>query len=153
VTAGKRKPRKDASDDHNTSSDETSRNIKWQTVVVLSVAKAEGRDFLTEVQYLHIVDLIKQLVGFGAKQFKTALTIEKIQEFWELKDKGGVLRKLNVRVYFAHVVERNEIVVLSTYKKEDDGKAPAHILVRLRNRLRAYLAGELAAGKSIYTRN
>lgn len=135
----KPKPRRDSrsSRDHGTrdrgnrTAASEAAGINWQTVVVLSVANAEGRDFLTDVQYLHAVDLVRQLVGFGVQRFETSLTIEKIQDFWELKDKGGVLGKINLRVYFAHVVDRNEIVVLSAYKKEDNGKAPGHILVRL----------------------
>lgn len=151
--AGKRKPgsKKHGRDQIAAERGEAeSDDVQWQTVVVLAVAKAEGHDFLTPAQYLHVVDLAKQLVGFGARRFDSALTIAKLQEFWELKDKGGVLGRLNVRVYFKYEVDRNEIIVLSTYKKEDDGKAPSHILLRLRNRLRAYLNGELQEGRTIY---
>jgi hypothetical protein len=121
-----------------------------QVVAVIAVAKKEGRSFLSPAQYLHVTDLVKQLTGFGVRQFESNLRIEPLGDFWELKDKGGVLRRLNVRVYFAHVDQRNEIVVLSTYKKEDDGPAPAHIIYRLKNRLRLYLDGELTEGVTYF---
>lgn len=117
-----------------------------QVVAVLAVAKKEARGFLSAGQYLHMTDLVKQLTGFGIRHFESNLRIEPFGDFWELKDKGGVLGRLNVRVYFAHVDARNEVVVLSTYKKEDDGPAPTHIMYRLKNRLRMYLDGELREG-------
>jgi hypothetical protein len=114
----------------------------YQTVVVLNIAAKEGADELTAGQYLHVKDQIKQLVGFGRQEFESQLRIEKFGEFWELKEKGGVLGKKNIRVYFKYHEEANEVVVLSTYKKEDDGQAPDHIRIRLKNRWKRYLKGD-----------
>jgi len=114
-----------------------------QTVVVLGVAAKEGRADLTPGQYVHMSDLIRQLVFFGSRAYEIELRIEKFGDFWELKDKGGVLGKKNMRVYFAFNPETNEVVVLKTYKKEDDGSPPPSLKVGLRNRYREYLRGAL----------
>lgn len=114
----------------------------YQTVVVLNIAAKEGGDELTPGQYLHVKDLVKQLVGFGRQEYESQLRIEKFGDFWELKEKGGVLGKKNIRVYFKDNIAENEIVVLSTYKKEDDGQAPDHIRIRLKNRWNRYLKGD-----------
>ncbi|BBO32100.1 hypothetical protein [Lacipirellula parvula] len=115
---------------------------KYQEVVVLGVAAKEGYDVLTPGQYLHVKDLIKQLVGFGRREFGSILRLEKLDEFWELKEKGGTLGKKNIRVYFKFNGDGNEVVVLCTYKKEDDGSAPPHIVFKLRNRWRLYQKGD-----------
>jgi len=111
----------------------------WQRVIVLPIAAKEGWNELTPGQYLHVKDHVKQLVGFGRKEFDTSITIAPFGEFWELKIKGGVLGKKNIRVYFKHHQSANEIVVLHTYKKEDDGQAPRHIPIKLKNRFKFYL--------------
>jgi hypothetical protein len=125
---------------------------QWQKVVVLELPRREAREFLTIGQYVHVTDFVKQLVGFGRRAYDMTMRISPLGDFWELKEKGGLLGRINVRVYFAHVKENNEIVVLSTFKKEDDGQAPSYIIYRLRNRLRLYLAGELREGIIEYQR-
>jgi hypothetical protein len=114
----------------------------YQTVVVVGIAAKEGSGELSDGQYLHVKDLLKQLVGFGRREFESQLRIEKFGEFWELKEKGGVLGKKDIRVYFKEHVEKNEIVILSTYKKEDDGQVPGYIRIRLKSRWRMYLKGD-----------
>lgn len=116
---------------------------RYQTVAVLPIAAKEGWEILTPGQYLHAKDLIKQLVGFGVREFDSKLRIEQIGDFWELKDKGGTLGRINLRIYFRFAQESNEIVILKTYKKEDDGSAPPHIVIGLKNRFRQYLDGQI----------
>ncbi len=118
-------------------------SLAFQDVVVLGIAAKEGREFLTPGQYRHVSDLVKQLVGFGRREFDSHLVYRQVGEFWELKDKGGTLGKINVRVYFKFDDKKNEIVVLSAYKKEDDGAVPKHILIRIRNRWRNYESGTI----------
>jgi len=127
------------------------RKVQFQDVVALRVACSEGRDILTPGQYEHVKDLLKQLVGFGSQTYDQMIRIEPFGDFWKFKEKGGVLGKINLRVYFAHVKSRNEVVLLLTYKKEDDGKVGSHMRIRLANRLRQYLAGELSV-EVTYTR-
>jgi hypothetical protein len=98
----------------------------------------------TKGQYLHVSDFVCQLVGFGSRRYDPTLRIAPIEEFWELKEKGSVLGRINLRLYFAYLSDRNEVVILHAYKKEDDGATPKYVLIRVRNRLRMYLNGELS---------
>jgi len=50
-----------------------SKKQAWQRVIVLPIAAKEGWNELTPGQYLHVKDHVKQLVGFGRKQFDSAI--------------------------------------------------------------------------------
>lgn len=102
----------------------------------LDVAAKDAKKFLTEDQYAHAVQLFDVLAADVNPRTSQALEIESIEDLFELKDKGGILGKINLRVYFAVIDERHLILALGAYKKEDDGKTPSHIRVRIRNRLR-----------------
>lgn len=114
---------------------------RWQQVVVIPPVVKEGHDELTPGQYLHVKDQVKQLVGFGARRFDSELRIEPFEEFWELKDKGGVLGSKNIRVYFAFEQKVNDIVVLKLDKKEQQNMARPALKYILKNRLRLYRDG------------
>ena len=62
----------------------------WRLSYVGAAAK-EGRRFLNEVQYAHAVDLVEQLSGEPNPRAPTGLDVEPIDDYFELKDKGGVL--------------------------------------------------------------
>ena len=126
-----------------------SRQRKW-TVVVLGVAKKEGRKILSKTQYDHIVDVLKRLVDFGDKEKLADVRIERIRSFFELKEKGGVLGRINLRVYFGTAPNDRELIVAMTYKKEDDGRPPPHIVILVEDRLEEYLAGGLRKSATKY---
>ena len=132
---------------------ERAKIAKWQRIVVLGIAAKEGWDELTPGQYLHLKDLLKQLVGFGRQDYESQLKIVPFGDFWELKAKGGILGRKNMRVYFRFQSAANEVVVLHTYKKEDDGQAPRHIQIRVKNRWRRYLDGNFADNVITYERS
>lgn len=120
-------------------------------VVVLDIAKEEGRGMLDGVQYAHMVDVEKRLVKWGKADELSDLRIEKINDqIWELKEKRGPLRKKNIRVFFSVVEERREVVVLKTYKKETEGQTPRHVIISAEDRLDDYLAGLLNKGKTVF---
>lgn len=125
---------------------------RLQAVVVLGKAAKEGREILSEGQYLHVKDLLRQLVGFAAREFESNLTLASFEEFWELKEKGGILGKINLRVYFMFNQAGNEIVVLHTYKKEDEGSPPPDLKIKLRNRWKCYLNGTFDSNLITYTK-
>jgi len=105
----------------------------------LDVAGKEGRSLLTETQYEHIR---RQFLEMSAESDprKSALSdVRGIENYFELRDKGGVLGKLNVRVYFAVIERSKTIAVLGCYKKEAEDKTPQYIKARMRNRLRFVL--------------
>ncbi|HZZ29328.1 MAG TPA: hypothetical protein VFE46_15130 [Pirellulales bacterium] len=126
--------------------------VTWQRLVILPIMIREGRDVLTDGQYLHIKDHLKELTGFGARKFTTQLRIAPFEEFWELKEKGGVLGRKNIRIYFFHDTDDSDIILLMTDKKENDGQASPSIKYILRNRLRLYRQGHFAGQLFFYVR-
>ena len=133
--------------------DKKSKQTDWQRVVVIGIAAKEGWEELTPGQYLHLKDLVKQLVGVGRKEYESHLNIGPFGDFWELKEKGGTLGRKNMRVYFRFDSNVNDVVVLHTYKKEDDGQAPPHIKTRLKNRWNCYLRGDFDDSLITYERS
>ena len=110
---------------------------KWE-LGYLEVTVKEGKKLLTEAQYAHVVQLFEELAYESDPTKSKTQDVRNIQEFYELRDKGGVLGNINLRVYFSILTEkkRNMILVLAVDKKEDEAQAPQHIITRVRHRLR-----------------
>lgn len=121
-----------------------------QTVVALAWAKDEAKEVLNEDQYATAVEIVKRLADFGNTDATSDLDIAPFGDYWELKLKGGFLRRINFRIYFAHLPDRTEVVILKSYKKEEDRRVSPHIMYTLDDRLEHYLAGN-CVGTSTFT--
>ena len=119
---------------------------EWN-VEYLSVAQHEALRFLTTAQYRHMVDQLRSLAREKDPTHPCTVRVENIEDFWELKDKGGPLGKINVRVFFFLVNDDRTIVVLGAFKKENDGLTPPATRVLMRARKRKYLNGEYGAAE------
>ena len=119
-------------------------------VSVLASAKKQGRKVLSARQYLHAIELVKQLADFNDPAAVADLRIEPIEDFYELKDKGGLLGKINLRIYFGYFPKLNEIVVVHVYKKEQECQLPRHIIITVQARIRNYRNGGLRNGMTVY---
>ena len=64
--------------------------------------------------------------------------VKSIEDYHELRDKGGVLGKINFRAYFFIDKVSRLIVVLGSDKKEEDGQTSQVVKIRMRFRLRRY---------------
>lgn len=101
--------------------------------------------FLSEAQYGHVIDLMQALAAEPDPRRPKSLTVARIDDFYELKDKGGILGKINLRVFFI-VEERDRVVlVLGAIKKEAEDQTPEWAKIRIRSRIRRYRAGEYGA--------
>lgn len=103
----------------------------------VDAAERDARKFLNDEQYAHAVQLFDDLAMETNPRHSTTQDIRPIENFFELRDKGGILGKINLRVYFAVFDNTHLILAVGAYKKEDDGQTPQHIKIRIRNRLRA----------------
>lgn len=112
------------------------------SVYYLSVAREEATAFLNDGQYAHAVDLVRALASEADPTHPATVTVEAVEGFFELKDKGGILGKINLRVYFTVSPKEKTIVVLGAIKKEAEGQTPAWVKIRIRNRLRKFREGE-----------
>ena len=107
------------------------------SVEYLDVAKTEAHGLLTPAQYAYVVRNVRELAQWP--DAPDWLWVEPIDEFYELKLKGNVLGKINLRVYFGQIPGRRTVVLVGVYKKEAEGKVPRHIVLKMRNRYRAVL--------------
>lgn len=107
----------------------------WK-LMYLPAAADEARKILTQGQYAHVVQIFEQLALEPNPAESKAFDIRTIDEFLELREKGGLLGKINLRVYFYIHGKRKIIIALKTYKKEDEGQTPEYFKVAVRNRLR-----------------
>jgi hypothetical protein len=99
-------------------------------------AREEARRFLNEDQYAHVVGLFAELPLERDPGRSLTCDVESIDQFFELRDKGGVLGKINFRAYFSLHRRSRTICVLACVKKEQEGRTPNYVVKRVRNRLR-----------------
>lgn len=95
--------------------------------------------FLTDAQKEYAIEQVRELARDKSPSQSLTLDIRSIEKFHELRDKGGVLGKINLRIYFYIDRSSRTIVVLGTDKKEEDGQTSQAIKIRMRSRLRRYL--------------
>lgn len=111
------------------------------SVHYLSSARDDAMGFLDEAQYAHVVDLFRALACEPDPTHPLTVTVQAVDDFYELKDKGGVLGKINLRVYFTVVAKEKAILVVAAIKKEEEGQTPGWAKTRVRYRLRKFHEG------------
>lgn len=111
---------------------------KWK-VDVLDHAYREAMAIMDEEQYSHIARQFRELASEDEPTTSQTIDIRSIEDFFELRDKGGVLKKLNIRVFFCICREKRTLAVLGTMNKKNDGKTPDHVRILMRYRMRKYL--------------
>lgn len=100
-------------------------------------AVAEAK-ILTAGQYWHVADQLMELGRSTDPSKCTTLNIAKIGNCWELKEKGGPLGKINLRVFFYVDDMNGTIIVLRVHKKEDEAQLRRSVVVRIERHLRQY---------------
>lgn len=113
----------------------TRRTSPWK-LGYLDAVERDARKFLTSDQYAHVVGLFEQLAAESDPTKSKTQDVRKIEDFYELRDKGGILGKINVRVYFTVIENVRLILALHVCKKEAEGQTPSHVKLCVRNRLR-----------------
>lgn len=97
--------------------------FKWN-VERLDQMEKEAQKQLDGAQYEHMKDQVRSLAREDDPTHPQAVDVRALgNELYELRDKGGPLRKLNVRIFF-NVLKKaiREIVLLGLIKKENEGK-------------------------------
>ena|SRR5436190_6875893 len=119
-------------------------------VVVLKRSKDEGKKILSNLQYACVVEVVKRIGDFDDHEEAWDLDIRRFGDFYELRMKGSFLGKINLRVYFAYLKDRDEVLVLKTYKKEQEDQTPPYIMETLKDRCEQYISGGLRVGLSVH---
>ena len=116
------------------------------TVKILDLAYRESRQFLNEAEYQHMAMQVKAMATEETPSHSQLCSVDAIEDFYELRDRGGLLGGKNVRVFFGLVTEDGfkDIVILGAIVKQNNGPTPQGDKVRMRRRWRKYRAGEFS---------
>ena len=119
---------------------------QW-SVGVLDLAHRESIDVLAKPgQRQHIAQQVRELARQAAPSTSETIDIRPIEgDVFEIRDYGGVLGGLNIRVFFGVDHARRVIVVLGVFKKQNDGPTPLGDKVRNLRRWRCYLNGDFGS--------
>jgi hypothetical protein len=116
-------------------------SYQWH-VLILDLAFQEAMSFLTEDQYQHLAMQVKELAREDDPSHSQVTDVKSIEDYFELRDKGGILGKINVRVFFGLDHSGKNIVILGCIKKEREGQTPSGDRIRMRRRWRQYQTGQ-----------
>lgn len=111
---------------------------QWN-VDLFDQAHDEAMGFLSGDQYDHMADQIRELARQPDPTHSQTIDVRPIQDFFEVRDKGGILKKLNVRVFFFVHKPSRTIVILGAIKKENNGPTPVGDKSTMHRRMRLYL--------------
>ena len=110
------------------------------SVKYLSLASDEAGKFLTDGEYGNVVDHVRALAREDDPTRPKTVSVDRVEDVHELRIKGGLLRKKNVRLFF-FVASGRDIVILGCIKKENDGPTPPATKKLMNVRKRKYLEG------------
>lgn len=114
---------------------------EW-SVGILDRAYDEASDILNDAQYEHMAMQVKELARQDDPTHSDTVDVRKIEDFYEIRDSGGILNGINVRVFFGQDDGERWIIVLGVIKKQNNGKTPQGDKSRMKRRWRKYKKGE-----------
>lgn len=114
---------------------------QWN-VEILEQAFAEAMGFLNADQYSHLASQFRELAGQDEPSQSQTVDVRPIEDFYELRDKGGILRRMNTRIFFFIHKKMRTIIILGAIKKENDGATPTGDKITMRRRKRLYLQAD-----------
>lgn len=110
-------------------------------VRIIDLAFEEAMRILKEFQYDHMADQVRDIATEDDPTHSETVDVRPIEDFYEIRDKGGPLGNLNVRVFFFLDHKTRTIVICGAINKKNDGATPLKDKVRMRRRKRAYFEG------------
>ncbi len=116
---------------------------RWN-VWFLTLASEEAGKFLSDEQYEHVAMQFRELAGHEDPSHSNTVSVRKLapEDFCELREKGGVLGRINVRGFYGIDDARRSIVVLGAINKKNDGPTPHGTVITIRRRWRKYKDGD-----------
>jgi hypothetical protein len=111
-------------------------------VYILDIGFKEADELFNRAQYRHLALQVQELAREAQPSRPNAVDVQGIEDFYELRDRGGVLGNLNARVFFGIDHDTRAIVVLGAIHKQNNGPTPLGDKVRMRRRWRKYLKGD-----------
>jgi hypothetical protein len=115
-------------------------------VDILDEGFHEVMKFASDCQYCHLALQFKELAREIDPSHPQTASVDAVEDFYGLRDKGGVLGGMNVRIFFVLDKQKSCIVVLGGIKKQNDGPTPIGAKIRMRRRARKYRNGDYSEG-------
>ncbi len=115
---------------------------EWN-VLILESAYRESRALLTHQAYQHIAMQVKELARQSDPTHSELIDVRPIEGegFHELRERGGPLGGLNVRLFYGSDDKQRAIIVLGVITKQNNGPTPLGDKFRMRRRWRNYRTG------------
>jgi hypothetical protein len=116
---------------------------RWWALILDGVYE-EALRLVGGVGCRHLAMQVKELALQDDPTHSQVVDVKKMEghEFLEIRDKGGPLGNVNVRLFFGVSDATRSIVVLGVIKKQNDGRTPLGDLLRMSRRWRQYKAWE-----------
>ncbi len=108
---------------------------QWN-VDILDQAFEEAMAILNEDQYGYIASQVRELARHEDPTHSLTLELRTIEDFQELREKWGILRRLNIRVFYFLRGSDRTIVIMGVIKKENNGPTPVGDRLRMKRRKR-----------------
>ena len=116
------------------------------SVGILELAHREALAILRNGQIQHLVSQVKELASQEEVSHSDTIDIRPINDdIFEIRDKGGILGGLNIRLFFGVDHARRCLIVLGVFKKQNNGRTPKADLVRNQRRWKQYKHGEFGS--------
>lgn len=96
---------------------------RWN-VNVLDQAFEEARSFLDDDQYEHLAAQVREPAREEDPTHSQTIDVQQIGRFHELRDKWGILGRINARIFFFLDHNARTLVVLGAINKKTDGAHP-----------------------------
>lgn len=106
---------------------------------ILDCAFDEAMGFLDADQYEHLAAQVRELATQEDPTHSETIDVQPIEDFYEIRDKGGVLVRINARVFFFVRKSTRTIIVLGAINKKNDGPTPIGDRRRMKRRMKKYL--------------
>jgi hypothetical protein len=106
---------------------------------ILDCGFEEAMEFLDADQYAHLAEQFRELAGQDDPTHSETIDVRPIEDFYEVRDKGGVLEKINARVFFFVRKPTRKIIVLGAINKKNDGATPVGDRRRMKRRMKKHL--------------
>jgi hypothetical protein len=111
---------------------------QW-SVDILQQAFDQAMGFLNDDQYSHLANQVRELARQEDPTRSDVVDVRAVEDFHEIRDKGGILGKINTSIFYFSYKPTRTIVVLGSIKKENDGPTPIGDIRTMRRRKRLYL--------------
>ena len=114
--------------------------FRW-SIGILQLAFEEAMAVLTDGQYRHVALQFQELARQESMTRSETISIDKIDSYYELREKGGILGNINLRVFYGIDDARKCGIVLGVFHKKNDGATPVPVRHRMSLRWNRYQAG------------